>query len=269
MNENKIEMPPLPTQETVQEAPDVWEASPEEQLPPELAQAQAIQKEIEQTAQITPEPTPAQYQTKKPEHPSVNELKKSKLRAERERDEALARLRELEERKAEQEDDLLSSIQPDEIAEGKHLSKVQKKIIQLEHKIKEQERRSQEYATEIRLKAQYPDYDQVVSSDNIELLKEQDPEAAMIADSIPNLYNKAVYAYKAIKGLTMEQKKQNLFDAEKAKAQANAAKPRPAVAINPQQADSPLSRVNAFADGLTPELQKQLLKEMANARGNL
>ena len=49
---------------------------------------------------------------------------------------------------------------------------------------------------------------------------------------------------------------------DKAKAVINAQKPRPLTSISPQQGDSPLSKANAFANGLTPELQAQLLKEM-------
>lgn len=267
MNENKIEMPPLPTEQPVQEAPqeDTWPAGTEEQLPKEIAQAQAIQKEAEEPEPVQEPVFPKQVQKKTPEI-SFNELKKSKIQAERERDEAYARLRELEARKYEPEEDLDINIAPDELAEGKHLSKVQKKISKLESQLREQERRAQEYAMEAKLKSQYADFDAIVNTNNIELLREQDPESAMIVDAIPNLYTKAVAAYKAIKNMTTEQKKENLYAAEKAKAQSNAAKPRPAVSINPQQADSPLSRVNAFADGLTPELQKQLLKEMHDAR---
>ena len=38
--------------------------------------------------------------------------------------------------------------------------------------------------------------------------------------------------------------------------------------MSPQQGDSPLSRANAFANGLTPELRVQLIKEMEEARKN-
>lgn len=255
-----------------------WPAGTEDQLPPELAQAQTIQNEAVKLEQAESEqkviderPNPIFAETKRPKTPqeSFAELKKAKLQADRDRDEALRRLQELEARKSQQEDEDLSfSIAPDELAEGKHLSKVQKKISKLEQQVKEYEKRTQDLALESKLKAQYPDFDAVVHSENIELLKEQDPESAMIVDAIPNLYTKALAAYKAIKAMNINNAKANLYEAEKEKAQRNSAKPRPAVSVNPQTADSPLSRVNAFADGLTPELQKQLLKEMHEARSN-
>ena len=51
-------------------------------------------------------------------------------------------------------------------------------------------------------------------------------------------------------------------------AQKNASKPKPLASVSPQQGDSPLSRANAFANGLTNELKAQLRKEMEEARKN-
>ncbi len=48
--------------------------------------------------------------------------------------------------------------------------------------------------------------------------------------------------------------------------QKNASKPKPLASVNPQQGDSPLSRANAFANGLTEELKDQLRKEMSESR---
>jgi len=50
--------------------------------------------------------------------------------------------------------------------------------------------------------------------------------------------------------------------------QANTAKPRPLTSVSPQSGESPLSRANAFAEGLTPELKKNLFKEMQEAKKN-
>ena len=57
-----------------------------------------------------------------------------------------------------------------------------------------------------------------------------------------------------------------MIEADKRKAQENSAKPRPMASVSPQQGESPLSHANAFANGLTPELQKQLWKEMQDAK---
>lgn len=39
--------------------------------------------------------------------------------------------------------------------------------------------------------------------------------------------------------------------------------------LSPQQGDSPLSKANAFANGLTEDLKKQLQKEMFEARNQI
>ena len=56
------------------------------------------------------------------------------------------------------------------------------------------------------------------------------------------------------------------YSKDRDKAQSNASKPKPLASVSPQQGDSPLSRANAFANGLTDELKSQLRKEMEQAR---
>lgn len=256
------------TQTAAQETPEqTWEPGTEEQLPAELAQAQAIQKEIEQQKDIQPEPTnfvPIPVRKKSPQD-SFAELKARALKAERERDEALSRLQATNQ--AEQED-LSISLAPDELAEGKHLTKVQKQMARLQQQVKEAERRAQEMALEVKLKQQYPDFDEVVTAENLQRLQEYDPESALIVESIPNIYSKAVAAHRMVTQMNKKLQEQQSLEMEKAKAKLNSNKPRPAVSINPQTAENPMARVNAFAQGLTPELEKQLLKEMYEARNN-
>ena len=55
-------------------------------------------------------------------------------------------------------------------------------------------------------------------------------------------------------------------EAIRSKARENHAKPRPISSIGAQEGDGPLSKANAFANGLTDELKQQLLKEMQEAR---
>jgi hypothetical protein len=74
-------------------------------------------------------------------------------------------------------------------------------------------------------------------------------------------------AYKMIKLLNIH--RDTSYDADKLKAQQNLAKPKSLSSIAPQKSESPLSHANAFANGLTPELKDQLVKEMFAARQNL
>src|SRR5574338_802645 len=170
-------------------------------------------------------------------------LKEEKERLQRERDE-LARM--IQQQKSTQSED------PDDLADKKY--------------VKEQFRYLHEQLIETRIKSQYPDFEAVVNNDNIEVLKSTYPELADSLSSSPDLYKKAVSAYTLIKKLGIGS--EDSYKQDKDLAQKNAAKPKPLVSVAPQQGDSPLSRANAFAHGLTPELKAQLWKETQEARKN-
>lgn len=205
-------------------------------------------------------------QTQKPDaQASFRALREKAERIERERDDAMRRLQEIETRNQQtQSEDEEINIAPDDIAEGKHLSKVSKKIKRLESELNQYKQQSAATTVETRLKTQYPDFDKVVSKDNIELLKAQYPEIAQTLHASSDLYSTAVSAYTIIKRLGIHQ--EDVYGVEKAIAIKNAAKPRPLASVSPQQGDSPLSRANAFANGLTDDLKEQLRKEMMEAR---
>ena len=195
-------------------------------------------------------------------------LREKATRVERERDEALRRLQEIEARSAQapaQPEDDEFHIGPNELAEGQHLAKVVKKIRKLEEELKGYKQQASVDTTEARLKAQYPDFDKVVTKDNIEMLREMYPEIAQTIHTSPDLYSRAASAYTIIKKMGINQDP-SVFEAERAAAQKNAYKPKPTASISPQQGDTPLSKANAFANGLTQELKDQLLKEMQAAR---
>lgn len=166
----------------------------------------------------------------------------------------------------EEEEEEEVSVDEDALVEGKHLSKVNKHIKKLEQQLQQYQQQTAVNATEMRLKNQYPDFDTVVSKDNLDSLRLAYPEIAQTLNSSTDLYSKAVSAYTMIKklGINVE----DSYMAEKAHIQKNASKPKPLASISPQQGDSPLSKVNAFAtDGkLTPELRAQMLKEMNEFR---
>ncbi len=201
-------------------------------------------------------------------------LEEKSERTERERDEAIRLLREINDKQqaskaAAADQDRLDedfTINPDELAEGKHLTKIQNKIKRLEDQVKGYQSQSEQLSVESRLKAQYADFDKVVNNDTIKTLKEQYPEMADTISNSPNLYNKAVTAYTLIKKLNIAPDDQ--YQEDRALAQKNSAKPRSLTSLSPQQGDTPMSKANAFASGLTDELKLQLRKEMDEARKN-
>lgn len=213
-----------------------------------------------EVAVAAPEPKP---ETEGQRH--FKNLREKAERAERERDELYRMLQEERAKKsAAPEEDFSFSIGDDEIAEGKHLSKVQKKINKLEQQVQYYQQQTNQIAIEAKLRAELPDIEQVISADNLRELAEKYPAIAKTLDANnADLYNKAVAAYTMIKNLGIGQP--DPYADDKARAQRNAAKPKSAAILSPQQGDSPLSKANAFASGLTPELQKQLWAEMQQA----
>lgn len=152
----------------------------------------------------------------------------------------------------------------EDLLEGKHYKQLAKKYKLLEEKQKEMEQRTYTTVAEARIRSQYVDFDDVVNENSIKALRETEPELAASLHANPDIMSKAVATYKAIKKLGL-QEVSTAYDTEKALAQKNAAKPRTLTSISPQQGESPLSRANAFANGLTDDLRKHLWKEMQEA----
>jgi len=114
---------------------------------------------------------------------------------------------------------------------------------------------------------EFPDFENVVSKENVEILRIRKPFLAKLLSESSDTYSKAVEAYQAIKDLGIH--RTQVMDQDHARAIKNATKPRPLTSVNPQQGDSPLSTANAFANGeFTAEMKTQLLREMNQIRKN-
>lgn len=148
----------------------------------------------------------------------------------------------------------------EDLAEVKHLKKMAAALKKQQKEFEEYKQRSTASTAEARLRAQFPDLEKVVSQENQNRLAKEDPELYQSLLHNPDPYSQYAAAYRAIKryGIYKEDK----YVKEKQKAQENTNKPRPLTSVSPQQGDSPLSRANAFANGLTEDLKKQLWKEM-------
>lgn len=227
--------------------------------PDEQSNEETANEAVEQTQQ--PNTTELRFKT----------IREARERAELERDqikEELERLRNLQTptTKASPEQDY--SVAPDDLVEGKHLSKYDREIKKIREELNGYKQQANMASVDARLKSKYPDFDSVVSHENVEMLRTAYPELAATLHSSPDLYNQAASVYTLIKqfGLAANPKHQK----DHAHAQANAAKPRPISAVNAQRtSDSPLSRANAFANGLTPELKAEIYREMVEARSKL
>ena len=294
-----IEMPPLDqTPPISQSAPDPWEAqkiqqsqssqnnpfgSVPDELPSEVTQAmESDQQEeaadnVETTETQEVEEQPEQQPSKPSPKDSFRAVREAKERAERERDAMLSQMLQMQQQMQLQQQQLQPKqqeepvedydfdIEADALAEGKHLKKLMAKQKAMEQQLKRYQSQSEEVAVEARIRAQYPDFEKVVSKENVDILRQQFPEIAATLHATPDMFNKAAAAYTVIKNFGIH-KDTSKFEADRAKVVSNAQKPRPLASVNPTQGDSPLSKANAFANGMTDELKYQLRKEMYAAR---
>lgn len=213
----------------------------------EIVEEQEVQEE--QPDNSTPPPKKA---SSKDENMARMRAKLEQL--ERERDELAA------ERKKEEEDDF--TMGADDLVEGKHLKSYHKEIKNLRKQLEETKTYMEQVTLESRLKTQYPDFSDIVTTENIKWLQEMHPD---VAESISgDMFQRARTAYTFIKKL----KTPDEYASERSRAVSNNTKPRPLASINSQQGDSPLSHANAFSQGLTKELKEQLWKEMQETRKN-
>jgi chromosome segregation ATPase len=258
-----------PVKDAMTIAQEVPQDSVVDQL--ESQEAQSDQAETQET-EVMEQPEQPVVKISPEKQANIRELRLKAEQAERERDELKRRLLEIEQQKlASQqiqqpvEDDEVN-LAPDDLAEGKHLSKVGRKIKKLEEQLRHQQYQTQTAITEAKLKQQYADFDQVVCKDNLDRLRSEHPEIAeTIINSGADLYSKGVSAYSMIKKLGIVSELE-AFKGERQLVHKNANKPRPSVSLSPQQGESPLHKANAFANGLTDDLKTQLRKEMEEAR---
>ena len=148
---------------------------------------------------------------------------------------------------------------PDDwVTEKKLEQKLQKRLNELESKIK-----AKEAETVVdRLKMRYSDFDDVVRHENVDYLKENEPEIALlIADSKYDTYRQGELAYKMLKKTDYYMNRDTMK--EKKRIADNVAKPP---SVNQVRKAGALDEANKFDRGLTPELRASLLKEMNEAR---
>jgi len=108
---------------------------------------------------------------------------------------------------------------------------------------------------------EFGDYDRVVTPENLERLKRDKPKLFSTIAENPSLYGKASTAYALLKNLVGSTEDQQAS----ARLKENAAKPRSTHSVG---ADRPLHQAHNFENGLTPDLKKQLWKEMQDLRKN-
>jgi len=286
-----IEMPPLGEKPPVLDETE-WsgnnqqaqqQVSEPEEVEVEADEVEEIEQGLEEiengeVEELEEAPKP-QFKNKSQEN-NFKALRERAERAEREREELMKLVLDskrsqnpapvekvAQERVEELDSEFDFSVDDDALIEVKHAKKLAAELKSIKQQLKSFQSQSSESIIEAKIKAQYPDFDAVVNKQTVEQLNQEFPEIAATLKESKDLYSKATAAYKIMKKFGIYQ--DTRYEEDKVKAVKNAQKPRPVSSINPQQGDSPLSKANAFANGMSKDLQKQLLKEMQDARRNI
>lgn len=152
----------------------------------------------------------------------------------------------------------------DKMGDGDIVTKAQAKKLaeKMARQIANDVIRQREIATvDERLQLKFSDFADVVTKENIEILKQTEPELAMSLYHNPDPFAQGVAAYKLLKRVGVGESKN--LSAEKEKALKNSQKP---ISVNTvTKGSSALGNAHIFENGLTSELKAQLWKEMQQA----
>ena len=231
--------------------------------PKSVIDAQPAEPIAEQPSEVIPEHTSVEPIPDRPSSKHFKTLKAEKEQAQRERDELMRMLQEERSRGVQpkqEEDDF--GIDENNYIEGKDLKKVVKELKELRKDITQYKQKTAIEVTEARLKAEIPDYQKILSDENVEILKDNYPEIAeTIFNSQADPFKVAKAACNMITklGIHVEDK----HTAKREVVQANLAKPRASTTVAPRQGQSPLSQANEYgSDTLTEERMAALRREV-------
>jgi len=241
----------------------------QEQTQPAAPQEDVALEEIntQESAQAAPHEENAHEVNLRQLRQAKADAEKEKARLERERQELADKLRQYEQttQQPQQPQDEEPDYGDNDFVEGRVLKK---EITGLKKQLEAFQQQQKITTDEEKLRRQYSDFDDVVNPENMELFKKKNPAMAdIIARSQSSLFSRGEAAYRMIKELTHQVTDNHAQD--RAKAHENMSKPRPLNSVSPQTGDGPLSMANAFANGLTDDVKKQLWKEMEEATKRL
>jgi len=234
----------------------VAESAPVQQ--PEVSEPNGTTRD--ETSQIESTPTPQE---------SFKEIRAKADKLQRERDEALLTLRRIEEYALQQQQQARQPVaepepdlDDDDYVEAKHFKS---KISHLEKQLNQFQQQQQSSSIEMQLRAKYPDFDRVMTYENISNLLEMRPEIAQALLKSPDIYNKAASTYTILKEMGIHQ--DNSYEPERERAQQNFNKPQTAAAL--KKTESALSHASEFSGSrLTQDRKEEIWKQMQrNLRG--
>jgi len=159
------------------------------------------------------------------------------------------------------------SLDDDDIADvgyvKRELAKVQAEL-RAERERQESERQQyQQQAAINRIASAYPDYQEILSDRNMELLRTLEPELYETIEAMPDVYKKGVAAIKAVKAFGVVG--QDKYAKEKEAIQKQSARPKSANSINTSPSNSALNQAHAFT-GVMDDSERQRVYDEAVRR---
>jgi hypothetical protein len=255
-----IAMPPLPEEQVVLEPTQIQPETPE--LPEEVETEEPEQEYEEEVEEVQETKQQINYrqmrqeleQAKKDREDAMNYAMKMQQQSQPKQQPAQA-----------QEDDYSDlGVEEDGLVEGKHAKKILKELRDLKREVNAYKTKATQDTVEVRLKTEYPDFYKVINEENIQIFTQLNPDLADAISQTPDMYKRGKLAYDMIKKYGIYQ--DTNYDQDKAMAKKNSLKPKPLTSMSPTQAESPLTKANAFAHGdLSKEVKNQLYKEMIEA----
>jgi len=154
----------------------------------------------------------------------------------------------------------------DDFVEPKHVNHIHDSVEGLRQEVNEWKMRNEETTADLKLRSEFNDFNDIVTSKNVEELLGQYPEMSEIVRGQAPLYTRGKATYRLIKKFMSEKANKAVTQSTQKTIEDNFNKPRPAVTAAPTKtADSQLNYANLFANGYTEEVSKFLRKQMDDA----
>ena len=157
----------------------------------------------------------------------------------------------------EEEEFDFNSLPDEEYTDNKQLKKIlkqqQKYYKKLEDNFQKSQKQTYLTSVESRIRSEFPDFNEVVSADNVEVLKEKRPSIFKSLSYNPDTYEQAVGAYEAIKEFGIY--KPNNYQREEYQMAKNLNKPKASSSIGTQKKKSALDDISRYNNPSSDDLK--------------
>lgn len=156
----------------------------------------------------------------------------------------------------------------DALAEVQQVEKiVEARLRERDEQYRRQLEQERQVSAERALNAQYKDLYQVLSTENLRRLEQEEPEIAASIASNPDVYSAKIAAYKQIKKLGISEESYNQTRVNQRLAENNQ-RPKNPAALAPRQGSQALAAAptnTGFAESITEDMASRYRKEMEDA----